>query len=117
LSWSEPSADLDIYVKTPNGGQINFGNTSADGGTMYTDSMSGPGAEQIVWPSSPVSGIYEVCVVAFSVSTDTTFNLEVSKVGSIEQMLDGSRVVGDVLTNVTSCASGDASHALTFTNL
>jgi hypothetical protein len=114
VSWTEASANLDLYVRTPAGHVIYHGNPQQDGGTKYTDSASGPGAEQIVWQASPPTGTYEVCVVGFMLSTDTGFRLEVAELGNVAQSISGTARVADANMSVATCAGGDSHHVLSF---
>lgn len=114
LSWSEPSADLDLYVRTPANNVIYYASSSHDGGTKFSDSDHGPGAEQIAWPSNPPSGDYEVCVVGFMLGADATFQVDVAKLGTVAQTISGVIHVADADMSVASCASGDGHDVLTF---
>jgi len=68
---NEENVDLDLYVRTPSGRTIYFGNTSADGGALDVDCLcsdcpNGPN-ENIFWPEddSAPKGTYEVWVEYF----------------------------------------------------
>ena len=116
LSWSEPTADLDLYVRTPANNVIYYANPSQDGGTKSSESAAGPGAERIAWPSSAASGVYEVCVVGFMLGVDTPFQVEVAKLGSVAQTVSGMVHVADANMSVAACGSGDGHNVLSFSN-
>ena len=82
LTWSE-TTDLDLYVKTPNGGTIYFGEKRGQGGG-YLDvdnTAGGQGScENVFWKSKPPHGRYRVEVLDHSKresSTSTPFNVDV----------------------------------------
>lgn len=66
LSW-DTATDLDLHVVDPNGVEIYYGDSSADGGSLDLDSnagcsIDGVNNEHITWPDSAPAGEYVVRV-------------------------------------------------------
>lgn len=60
LSWSEV-ADVDLYVTTPSGSTIFYGNPTADGGELDRDNVNGgPGSIENIFFDAPSPGQYQV---------------------------------------------------------
>jgi hypothetical protein len=89
LQWSSEN-DLDLYVLTPAGNRIYYGNRSADGGMLdRDDTTGGPGSIENIFFTAPENGTYEYWVDNYSGSA-ASFNLTVFKGGSRADMRGGS---------------------------
>ncbi len=89
LTWSAPT-DLDLYITTPSGATIYYGNPSADGGTLDVDNTSGGGGSvENVYFDEPLAGTYSVWVNLFS-GDPASFSLSVDARGDILLTESGS---------------------------
>jgi len=85
LSWNYVS-DLDLYVQTPAGDVISFGNRDAGGGVLDVDDCVGGGClddsmthvENIYFPMQPPVGEYRVWVNNFDGRRSGPFEIQVS---------------------------------------
>lgn len=97
VSWDTPS-DVDLHVQTPNGNEIYYGNSNADGGTLDLDSNAGctidnVNNENVTWPSgSSPSGTYRVLVDYWSScgATSTNYVVTVNVAGHAPQVFQGN---------------------------
>lgn len=110
LTWSG-RADLDLYVKEPNGTLVYFGNrSSSTGGRLDVDSNANCGSvataptENIYWPTGRAPrGRYEVWVRSFNSSScpdsTTSFTLRILRGSSTAQTYSGSLRKGQESTH------------------
>ncbi len=87
------TSDLDLHLLTPSGSEIYYGLRTADGGTLDVDQCAGSceggdHVENIVFPSAPPAGTYQVWVVNYSGAAGGAFTLEVA--GAAEGDFSGS---------------------------
>jgi len=93
------NVDLDLHVRTPNGSEIYFGNTSAQNGSLDVDCICGScgttGNENIFWTdgTAPV-GTYKVWVKYYSDCSSgnsaSTYTLRVMQNNSVVATYTGS---------------------------
>jgi hypothetical protein len=85
VTWSVDS-DFDLHVRTPNGNEINWSTTSADGGTLDVDQCvnacgAGTHVENVVFVEGAPLGQYSVWVENFNGRSSGPFTLYTSGVG------------------------------------
>jgi len=86
--------DLDLHLITPNGSEIYFANSMADGATLDVDqcvSSCGAGGhvENIVFEVAPPTGNYETFVINYDGRAAATFDIEIAGDG-IDTNFQGS---------------------------
>lgn len=96
LSW-HVDTDFDLYVRTPSGALIFFGDLSRDGGTLDVDDCvgtcrrpGGPHVENIFFPTNPPRGTYEYWVSNPGLFQAGDFAIEVSAEGVVQATQNGS---------------------------
>ena len=95
LQWDDRT-DLDLYVATPNGTTIFYGNEAAEGGELDFDDLSGgpDSVENIYFDSSLTSGTYEYWIV----NTDfgnASWRLSVHEAGREVDSISGTVTMND----------------------
>ena len=101
LQWSS-SNDLDLYVRTPSGTTIYYGNRSADGGMLDRDDTNGgAGSVENVFFTSAPAGTYTYWVDNFS-GGSASFTLTVFKGGVQADRRTGSLSAGAESTRFTA---------------
>ena len=86
LAWNTIT-DLDIHLVTPNGNEIYWANTNADGGMLDLDDCIGGGCanasathvENINFPDSAPAGLYTVWVENYDGLDSASFTIDVSQ--------------------------------------
>ena len=86
LTWNN-TADLDLWVTDPDGERIYFGNrTSASGGQLDRDVISGYGPENIFWPPNEAPpGDYLVQVHHYSGASPSQYSVLIQAFGHVKQ--------------------------------
>ena len=86
LTWNN-TADLDLWVTDPDGERIYFANrTSASGGQLDRDVISGYGPENIFWPPNEAPpGDYLVQVHHFSGASPSQYSVLIQAFGHVKQ--------------------------------
>jgi hypothetical protein len=108
LTWNTRD-DLDLYVRCP-GGQINYVQRQACGGSLQIDVNAGGDTtdqpvEDVVWSTAPPPGEYEITVHLYSprASQDAPvpFTIQITREGQPTQAFDGfvSRARREVLVH------------------
>ena len=104
LTWDR-AGDVDLHVVPPGGAEIYYGARSQQGGTLDRDDTTGTGPENVFWATSPPSGSYLVCVVAYRIDAPTSFRLAIARSpGAAEPAITGTRAAstGNVACTRTS---------------
>ncbi|MEX2349253.1 MAG: hypothetical protein WD554_00085 [Flavobacteriaceae bacterium] len=104
---NEENVDLDLYVRTPNGAVIYYGNQNADGGSLDVDCLcgvcpQGPN-ENIYWENGTApTGEYEYWVEYYGSCTgdspSSSFTLRVLRNSTVEATHTGSLTSGQTQT-------------------
>ncbi len=93
LSWIAVT-DLDLHLVTPGGGEIFWGQRSADGGTLDVDDCVGSvcrastHVENIVFANTAPDGTYQVIVENFNGASTAAFDVVVA--GAVSRSFSGS---------------------------
>ncbi|HYF47348.1 MAG TPA: DUF6777 domain-containing protein, partial [Acidimicrobiales bacterium] len=105
LQWAG-GVDLDLHVIGPDGAEINYGSrTSPSGGMLDQDAQSGCSAcvENVFWPTGGAPpGEYQVWVVNFTGSPETSYSLDI-------------RVGGEIIASPGGTVGATQSETTTFT--
>jgi hypothetical protein len=106
LVWDRPG-DMDLYVVTPTGKKIYFGNTgpsaATDFGELDADDTIATGPENIFWNTmyTPPTGSYAVCVNPYSISGVTNFTVTINRPAQPDIVVTGTRTLTDTSTVCT----------------
>jgi uncharacterized protein YfaP (DUF2135 family) len=107
---------MDLYVHTPTGKVIWYGNQGpgpeTDNGQQDMDDTVGPGPENIFWAAgvTPPSGSYLVCANPFGLWSSTNITVVVNRPGHSDQTFTGSFTPADNNQGVSDCTEGSASY-------
>lgn len=106
LTWGNDS-DQDLYVTTPAGCTIYFGNENCDGGQLDRDDLDGFGPENIFWEADAPNGTYIVEVEDFTgVPTGTDFFITINAPG-ISRQYSGRTQGGNVVNVISFTKNGN----------
>ena len=68
---------MDLRVMPPCGTEVFYGRTSACGGVLDRDDITGTGPENIFWSTSPARGSYRVCATPYNIRGTTNWTLRI----------------------------------------